>query len=710
MSYHTVWCKTDHRHACQQKNTLANWKRQLGYSVEVVSQSSWTASQIDTALKDRYNSWSPKPLYFLIIGDENTAPPEYTGSRYTDLYFAEMDGSGFKPDMAYGRLVVSSTTEATNVVNKIIDYEKTPPTQSGFYTNAMAAAMYQDTDNYDSYADRRFCHTSEDMRNYLMGQGYTVNRVYATGSSSVDPIYYNNGYYSPSGMQIPTELKRPNFDWNDDATDINNSINAGRFIVTHRDHGGTTLWGDPYYTTSNIGNLSNGSLLPVVFSINCLTGKYVTSTECFAEKFLTLSSGGCVGIFAATEVSYSGYNDGYACGAMDAIWPDPGIDPQFGSGGNGNSIPSHSAIYTMGDVLNQAKHAMTYLWSDNQTTWELHHYYGDPAMQIWTAQPTTTTASHPSSVTPGSTTLSITSSNCANGIATFVYEDTLQGKTTLDGSGAGTITFPALSGNEPSGNLTISKHNYKPYVAAITVGGSVPPVADFTANATSVTAGGSISFTDLSSNNPTEWSWSFPGGTPSGSTAQNPTVTYNTAGTYTVELTASNSAGSDTETKTNYIIVTTLQPPVADFSASATTIYEGDTVNFTDQSTGNPTSWSWAFNGGSPSSSTAQNPSVTYNTVGTYAVELTATNAAGSDTETRTDYITVQEAPLVYCDASGNNQNYEWIDGVDVGDLSHTSGASGYTDFTSLTANLDAGAIVSVSLTPGFASSSYNEH
>ncbi len=65
------------------------------------------------------------------------------------------------------------------------------------------------------------------------------------------------------------------------------------------------------------------------------------------------------------------------------------------------------------------------------------------------------------------------------------------------------------------------------------------------------------------------------------------------------------------------------------------------TVNFTDTSTNSPTSWSWTF-GDNAALSTAQNPSHTYTTAGTYTVALTATNAGGSNTKTKTSYITVE--------------------------------------------------------------------
>jgi PKD repeat protein len=158
---------------------------------------------------------------------------------------------------------------------------------------------------------------------------------------------------------------------------------------------------------------------------------------------------------------------------------------------------------------------------------------------------------------------------------------------------------------------------------------------DFTADKTTITPGETVSFTDESTGNPTSWSWDFGDGNTS--TEENPSHTYTSVGTYTVELTVTNDYGSDTKTKTDYITVVT--SPTANFEADQTTITYGETVNFTDQSTGNPTSWSWDFADGS--TSTQQNPSHTYNSVGTYTVELTVSNSAGSDKETKTDYINV---------------------------------------------------------------------
>jgi M6 family metalloprotease-like protein len=179
------------------------------------------------------------------------------------------------------------------------------------------------------------------------------------------------------------------------------------------------------------------------------------------------------------------------------------------------------------------------------------------------------------------------------------------------------------------------------YTINISGGTVVPPVANFSASATVITQGDTVNFTDLSTNTPTSWAWTFDGGTPGTSTAQNPSVTYNTAGTYTVQLIATNSAGSDTELKVDFITVNAPPAPVANFTASATTIDETQSVTFTDTSANAPDTWDWTFEGGTPATSTARNPIVTYNTAGTYTVTLVATNDSGSDTETKIDYITV---------------------------------------------------------------------
>jgi len=109
---------------------------------------------------------------------------------------------------------------------------------------------------------------------------------------------------------------------------------------------------------------------------------------------------------------------------------------------------------------------------------------------------------------------------------------------------------------------------------------------------------------------------------------------------------------------------------VPSFSASTTQVALGSSVNFTDGSFGEISSWSWTFEGGTPATSNQQNPTVTYNEVGDFDVTLTITDANGnSETLTRENYIHVAEAynmqngsvetcGALFYDDGGANSNY----------------------------------------------------
>ncbi|WP_292381737.1 right-handed parallel beta-helix repeat-containing protein [Methanosarcina sp. UBA289] len=200
-------------------------------------------------------------------------------------------------------------------------------------------------------------------------------------------------------------------------------------------------------------------------------------------------------------------------------------------------------------------------------------------------------------------------------------------------SKAGNYTV-ALTVSNAAGSNTTTKTNYIKVTAT-----TIKPVASFTSNVTSGKVPVNVAFTDKSTGTPTAWKWTFGDGTTS--TAKNPTHKYSKAGNYTVALTVSNAAGSNTITKTNYIKVsgTSSQTPVAAFSASPTSGNTPLNVTFTDSSTGSPTTWSWNFGDGT--SATVKNPVHTYSTAGSYSVTLKVGNSAGNNTTTKSSYIKV---------------------------------------------------------------------
>ena len=156
------------------------------------------------------------------------------------------------------------------------------------------------------------------------------------------------------------------------------------------------------------------------------------------------------------------------------------------------------------------------------------------------------------------------------------------------------------------------------------------PVASFTF----VNTGSTFNFTNTSTGNG-NYVWNFGDGNTS--TQTNPVHTYMTSGTFTVALLSSNNCGSSTILET----VTVVVAPTASFTASTTSGCSPLSVQFNDASLGQPTQWTWQFEGGTPATSTDQNPMVTYNVPGSYEVTLVASNQAGQNSFSITDFITI---------------------------------------------------------------------
>ena len=94
----------------------------------------------------------------------------------------------------------------------------------------------------------------------------------------------------------------------------------------------------------------------------------------------------------------------------------------------------------------------------------------------------------------------------------------------------------------------------------------------------------------------------------------------------------------------------------ANFVADNTDICVTDAVQFTDYSTGGATEWLWEFEGGTPATSTEQNPSVTYNNTGEFDVTLTVTGPSGSNTMTKENYINVMDVPEIPAAPTGETE------------------------------------------------------
>lgn len=171
--------------------------------------------------------------------------------------------------------------------------------------------------------------------------------------------------------------------------------------------------------------------------------------------------------------------------------------------------------------------------------------------------------------------------------------------------------------------------------------------SNFSADITLLPVGGGVNYTDLSSGDPDTWEWEFEGGTPSTFEGQTPPeIVYNTDGVFDVTLTVFNGEDQDVTIKEDYITVGI--PPTAEFEASFTQILAGQSVDFTNLSTGDGNTYQWSFDGGEPATSEEENPSeIVYNEVGEYDVTLIAENIFGSDTLLMPAYIVVIPVGLI---------------------------------------------------------------
>lgn len=417
-------------------DTLAAARNNDGIRTSVVTVGSGegdigtTPAQIQSYIRSQLNSARCliRPSYVGILGDtaqvptwlENSPEPSLTGfdgKIASDLEYALADNSDLLPDLAIGRMPAPDLATANNEVAKIIGYEDSPPVfgVGDFYDHATVTSYFQcgldsggQPCNPGTQDERTFSKLSQIVYAGLRAAHKTVDRVYTT--SAFNPQKYYDGTSLPSDL-----LRSSGFAWNGTGTDVLNDWNAGRFLILHRDHGAPSGWANPDFSTANIPSLTNGNELPVVFSVNCASGKFDDASANFAEQLVEKASGGAVGVIGDSRNSPSNTNSHLAEGLIDAIFPS-----------TLTSYGSSAPILRMGDVLVAGKQYMnTQSGLDGQsgsdTTAEefLYHWFGDPTMPIWTKRPLTFLSVFNASVLANAVHLTVSDSTADGSVATL---------------------------------------------------------------------------------------------------------------------------------------------------------------------------------------------------------------------------------------------------------------------------------------------------
>ncbi len=449
-------------------DTLRIFRNMQGISTGIYTISDIGGNNITTIedfIDNAYNTWTIPPLAFLILADYGATgngilSPIWDYYCASDHIYGDVNDNGMA-DVIMARMTATNETHLQNMITKITDFETNPPTYESFY-DPITALGWQ--------TERWFQICSETIGGYfknIKGKNpIRINEVYggnpevdpwstATNTSTIMNVFGPNGLgYIPAS---PTELGN----WSDgSASMINEAINNGAFIIQHRDHGGNTGWGEPAYNNSSLDGLSNEDPI-FVFSINCLTGKYNWSGECFTEKFHRMEQG-ALGLIAASEVSYSFVNDTYVWGLYDYMFPD--FLPQFGSpiDEERGMLPAFANVAAK--YFLQAS-SWPYNEGNKEVTYNLFHHHGCAFQTLYSEVPMDMVVLHNSVLLTGVSNFTVTADSGA--FIALTHNGEILGTAESDGTPKNISISPLLPGDFL--DVVVTKPNYFRYHAPVEV-------------------------------------------------------------------------------------------------------------------------------------------------------------------------------------------------------------------------------------------------
>lgn len=367
---------------------FAEWKATMGYNCKIMTNSQWTSEKIKDSIAAEQARGGID--YLLIVGDNDIVPPmtinleRRNGNEIienisipTDKLYATSDEENYNADFAIGRIsdneymIEDKENAIETIFQKIKKYESVPPISSEFYRNATHIGYFQDTDTTELYdgieSSHSFIYFSEALKKLIeINTDIKVSRVYSKQSQDVQPIQYYNG------EPLPMDLLNPDI-WRNDHDSIKSKINNGALYVLNNTHGdGPFNWSNPDFYTVHAEDLTNGDLLPVIFSSACYVGKFADN-YCLAESFLKNPKGGAVGMTANTHYGWVMANR-YLMKNL--------LDLNVIQINNCNSVAENMEI------------ALTENQMDNDSNYQykthVHlatHYFGDPSMEMYSSEP-----------------------------------------------------------------------------------------------------------------------------------------------------------------------------------------------------------------------------------------------------------------------------------------------------------------------------------
>ena len=173
---------------------LAEWRHATGIETKVVKWSDigTTSQELRNYMETAYNDWDLPPSFLLIVGDADHVPVNYlNGNTGSDHWYVTFGSSDYFPELHTGRISVDDEAQLTIVVNKILDYSKTPYMGSNWFNNVLLAAKEE--------SGRYFVWGSETVYDFLNPLGYNVIRQY---EGTTPPLVLHRGLLTQLTMVL----------------------------------------------------------------------------------------------------------------------------------------------------------------------------------------------------------------------------------------------------------------------------------------------------------------------------------------------------------------------------------------------------------------------------------------------------------------------------------------------------------------------------
>lgn len=392
-------------------NDFVEWKKTLGHTVFIESRpcGQWTESNLTDLVYDYLMNNRIK--YLLIIGNNEDVPAQHTqltvngttATGVSDFVYSMPTSNYVLSQILNGRIPADAPYEVENVLQKIIDYERTRYDSDSFYRSGLHCGEFTDqsqtssvqngnevtvtTTFPDDYEDNDFILINEIINEHLTtNYGFSNNRVYYA-DSLITPRCWNNEVFS-NGDFIPYNL-RYNFSWNGNNDNIEDAINNGCLYVFFRGLSSRDHWEHPLFTIMDAA-YTNNDKYPIVFSIGDETGAYQDSGYSMVETFLKPSNKGSVGVIAPTGNILTAESGTLSLGMFNGLFPN--IVPEYYYSYYTTSQTQFEPAHEFREILERGfmKLNETFGTAPNNRiyyTKEIFQCFGDPSMKINTESP-----------------------------------------------------------------------------------------------------------------------------------------------------------------------------------------------------------------------------------------------------------------------------------------------------------------------------------